>query len=65
MIWVRVTVWSDAGAGKSSQVAIAMIEDITETKLAGLELQQKACRLERVIAPSATSPPRRRETSNT
>ena len=50
VIWVRVTVWSDASAAESSQVAIAMIEDITETKLAALELEEKANKLERIIA---------------
>ena len=50
MIWVRVTVWSDASAAESSQVAIAMIEDITQTKIADQELQEKANRLERIIA---------------
>jgi len=50
VIWVRVTVWSDASATESAQVAIAMIEDITQTKLADLELQEKASRLERIIA---------------
>ncbi len=50
VIWVRVTVWSDASVAESSQVAIAMIEDITETKLANQELIEKANRLERIIA---------------
>jgi diguanylate cyclase (GGDEF)-like protein/PAS domain S-box-containing protein len=50
VIWVRVTVWSDASAAESAQVAIAMIEDITQTKLADLALQEKASRLERIIA---------------
>ncbi|HTP21051.1 MAG TPA: EAL domain-containing protein [Solirubrobacteraceae bacterium] len=50
VIWVRVSVWSDASAAESGQVAIAMIEDITQTKVADLELQEKACRLERIIA---------------
>ncbi len=50
VIWVRVTVWSDASAAESSQVAIAMVEDITETKLAALELEEKANKLERIIA---------------
>ena len=49
-IWVRVTVWSDASAAESSQVAIAMIEDVTQTKIADQELQDKAHRLERIIA---------------
>jgi diguanylate cyclase len=49
-IWVRVTVWSDASAVESSQVAIAMIEDVTQTKIADQELQDKANRLERIIA---------------
>ena len=50
VIWVRVTVWSDASAAESSQVAIAMIEDITLTKIADQALQEKANRLERIIA---------------
>jgi PAS domain S-box-containing protein len=50
VIWVRVTVWSDASAAESTQVAIAMIEDITQTKLAALELERKANKLERIIA---------------
>jgi diguanylate cyclase (GGDEF)-like protein/PAS domain S-box-containing protein len=50
VIWVRVTVWSDASAAESSQVAIGMVEDITETKLAALELEEKANKLERIIA---------------
>ena len=50
VIWVRVTVWSDASVAESSQVAIAMIEDITATKLAHNELIEKAQRLERIIA---------------
>ncbi len=49
VIWVRVTVWSDASAAESSQVAIAMIEDITQSKLADLELQDRADRLELII----------------
>ena len=50
VIWVRVTVWSDASATESAQVAIAMIEDVTQSKLAALELEDKANRLERIIA---------------
>jgi diguanylate cyclase (GGDEF)-like protein/PAS domain S-box-containing protein len=50
VIWVRVTVWSDARVTEFSRVAIAMIEDITETKLAHNELIDKANRLERIIA---------------
>src|ERR1700729_1071772 len=50
VIWVRVTVWSDASAAESSQVAIAMIEDVTHIKIADRELQDKANRLERIIA---------------
>ena len=50
VIWCRVSVWTDAGAPDSDQVAIAMIEDITQAKLAELALQQKAAQLERVIA---------------
>jgi diguanylate cyclase (GGDEF)-like protein/PAS domain S-box-containing protein len=50
VIWVRVTVWSDASAAESAQVAIAMIEDITEAKLADNELIEKTNRLERIIA---------------
>jgi diguanylate cyclase len=50
VIWCRVNVWSDAGAGDSAQVAIAMIEDVTQAKLAEVALQEKADRLERIIA---------------
>jgi diguanylate cyclase (GGDEF)-like protein/PAS domain S-box-containing protein len=50
VIWVRVTVWSDASAIESSQVAIAMIEDVTEAKLAHSELIEKTNRLELIIA---------------
>ena len=50
VIWCRVSVWSDAGAADSDQVAIAMIEDVTQAKLAEQELQEKATRLERIIA---------------
>jgi diguanylate cyclase (GGDEF)-like protein/PAS domain S-box-containing protein len=50
MIWVRLTVWSEANAAESSQVAIGMIEDITATKQAHLELIEKTNRLERIIA---------------
>ncbi len=50
IIWCRVSVWTDAGAPDSAQVAIAMIEDVTQTKLAELALQEKAMRLERIIA---------------
>jgi diguanylate cyclase (GGDEF)-like protein/PAS domain S-box-containing protein len=50
IIWCRVSVWTDAGVPDSDQVAIAMIEDITQTKLAELALQEKATRLERIIA---------------
>ncbi len=50
IIWCRVSVWTDAGAPDSDQVAIAMIEDITQAKLAELALQDKASRLERIIA---------------
>ena len=50
VIWCRVSVWRDGGAEDSGQVAIAMIEDITQAKLAEQELQERACRLERIIA---------------
>jgi diguanylate cyclase len=50
VIWVRVTVWSDASAAGSGQIAIAMIEDVTATNLAHNELIEKANRLERIIA---------------
>jgi hypothetical protein len=50
VIWCRVSVWSDAGADDSAQVAIAMIEDITQAKLAELAVQDKTTRLERIIA---------------
>jgi diguanylate cyclase (GGDEF)-like protein/PAS domain S-box-containing protein len=50
VIWVRVTVWSDGSAAESDQVAIAMIEDISESKLAALALEERASRLERIIA---------------
>ncbi len=49
-IWVRVSVWSDASAAESSQVAIAMVEDVTQTIIADQEVQDKASRLERIIA---------------
>jgi diguanylate cyclase (GGDEF)-like protein/PAS domain S-box-containing protein len=50
VIWCRVSVWSDAGAADSAQVAIAMIEDVTQAKLAEIALQERANRLERIIA---------------
>ncbi len=50
VIWCRVNVWTDAGAPDSDQVAIAMIEDVTQAKLAELALQEKATRLERIIS---------------
>jgi diguanylate cyclase (GGDEF)-like protein/PAS domain S-box-containing protein len=50
IIWCRVSVWTDAGAPDSDQVAIAMIEDITQAKQAELALQERAMRLERIIA---------------
>jgi diguanylate cyclase (GGDEF)-like protein/PAS domain S-box-containing protein len=50
VIWCRVSVWTDAGAPDTDQVAIAMIEDVTQAKLAELALQEKANRLERIIA---------------
>ena len=50
IIWCRVNVWTDAGAPDSNQVAIAMIEDVTQAKLAELALQEKATRLERIIS---------------
>jgi diguanylate cyclase (GGDEF)-like protein/PAS domain S-box-containing protein len=50
VIWCRVSVWSDAGSGDSTQVAIAMIEDVTQAKQAEIVLQERAARLERVIA---------------
>jgi diguanylate cyclase (GGDEF)-like protein/PAS domain S-box-containing protein len=50
VIWCRVSVWRDGSADDSGQVAIAMIEDITQAKLAEVALQDKATRLERIIA---------------
>jgi diguanylate cyclase len=50
VIWCRVSVWSDAGADDSAQVAIAMIEDVTQAKQAEIALQERAGRLERIIA---------------
>ena len=50
VIWVRVTVWSDASAAESSQVAIAMIEDITADQARRPRAPEKANRLERIIA---------------
>jgi diguanylate cyclase (GGDEF)-like protein/PAS domain S-box-containing protein len=50
IIWCRVDVWTESGAPGSGQVAIAMIEDVTQRKLAELALQEKANRLERIIA---------------
>jgi diguanylate cyclase (GGDEF)-like protein/PAS domain S-box-containing protein len=50
VIWCRVSVWTDAGDPDSGQVAIAMIEDVTQAKLAELALQEKTVQLERIIA---------------
>ena len=50
VIWCRVSVWRDGSANDSGQVAIAMIEDITQAKQAELEAQERAGRLERIIA---------------
>ncbi len=50
VIWCRVSVWSDAGVDDSAQVAIAMIEDVTQAKQAEIALQERASRLERIIA---------------
>jgi diguanylate cyclase len=50
IIWCRVSVWSDAGVDDSAQVAIAMIEDVTQAKQAEIALQERAERLERIIA---------------
>ncbi|MBV9606289.1 MAG: EAL domain-containing protein [Solirubrobacterales bacterium] len=50
IIWCRVSVWSEAGGNDSAQVAIAMIEDVTQAKLTELTLQEKTARLERIIA---------------
>ncbi len=50
VIWCRVSVWTEAGVPDSGQVAIAMVEDITKAKLAELALQDRASRLERIIA---------------
>jgi diguanylate cyclase (GGDEF)-like protein/PAS domain S-box-containing protein len=50
IIWCRVSVWTDAGGSDSDRVALAMIEDVTQAKLAELALQERACRLERIIA---------------
>jgi diguanylate cyclase (GGDEF)-like protein/PAS domain S-box-containing protein len=49
VIWCRVTVWRDDGED-SARLAIATIEDITQSRLASLALQEKADRLERIIA---------------
>jgi diguanylate cyclase (GGDEF)-like protein/PAS domain S-box-containing protein len=49
VIWCRVTVWRDDDED-SDRLAIATIEDITESKLASLALHEKADRLERIIA---------------
>ncbi len=49
VIWCRINVWTDAGTA-SDCVAIAMIEDITQAKQAELDLQERANRLERIIA---------------
>ena len=50
VIWVRVNGWTDAGAAGSSQVAIAMIEDITQRSSPTSSLQDRANRLELIIA---------------
>jgi diguanylate cyclase (GGDEF)-like protein/PAS domain S-box-containing protein len=50
VIWCRVSVWTEAGRPESGQVLIAMIEDVTQTKLAESALHEKANRLERIIA---------------
>lgn len=50
VIWCRVKAWSEAGEDGSDPVAIAMLEDINETKLAALALEERASRLERIIA---------------
>jgi diguanylate cyclase (GGDEF)-like protein/PAS domain S-box-containing protein len=50
VIWCRVTVWKDDGDEDSDRVAIAMIEDITESKLVSVALHERAERLERIIA---------------
>src|SRR5947209_16579792 len=42
IIWCRVGVWTESGAPGSGQVAIAMIEDVTQRKLAEFALQEKA-----------------------
>ena len=50
VIWCRVSAWRDGSADDSGQVAIAMLEDITQAKQAELEGQERAGRLERIIA---------------
>jgi diguanylate cyclase (GGDEF)-like protein/PAS domain S-box-containing protein len=50
VIWCRVGVWTEAGSPASGDVAIATLEDVTQRKLAELALQEKANRLERIIA---------------
>ena len=43
-------VWTDANEVDSGQLGVAMLEDITQTKLAALALEERATRLERIIA---------------
>jgi len=50
IIWCRIKVWTDANETDSGQLGVAMLEDITQTKLAALALEERATRLERIIA---------------
>jgi diguanylate cyclase (GGDEF)-like protein/PAS domain S-box-containing protein len=50
IIWCRVKVWQDASVTGSEAVAVGMLEDITERKLVAVELEDRADRLEQIIA---------------
>jgi diguanylate cyclase (GGDEF)-like protein/PAS domain S-box-containing protein len=50
IIWCRIKVWTDAAATGSDHLRVAMLEDITESKLTALALEERANRLERIIA---------------
>jgi diguanylate cyclase (GGDEF)-like protein/PAS domain S-box-containing protein len=49
-IWCRVTVWEDTTPGAPAKTGVAMLEDITARKVAEIALNEKADRLERIIA---------------
>jgi diguanylate cyclase (GGDEF)-like protein/PAS domain S-box-containing protein len=50
VIWCRIKVWTDTRTTGSEQVSVAMLEDITESKLAAIALEERATKLERIIA---------------